>query len=179
MSNYIFPFLWMRGESEQTIRNEIAKISECGIKAVCVEARPHPEFCGDGWWHDLDIVIDEAKKRDMKIWILDDKHFPTGYANGLIETKYPERKKQYIQCTTADIFGSRHKLTLHVGRMLKPTIGFWEIGNPVNEEERAKNSLLAMIAVRFDEGNRFHEEVIDLTDTYDGQYAVFDLPQGQ
>lgn len=179
MSNYIFPFLWMRGEAEQTIRNEIAKIDECGIKAVCVEARPHPEFCGDGWWHDLDIVIDEAGKRDMKIWILDDKHFPTGYANGLIETKYPERKKQYIQCTTADIFGSRHKLTLHVGRMLKPTIGFWEIGNPVNEEERAKNSLLAMIAVRFDEGNRFHEEVIDLTDTYDGQYAVFDLPQGQ
>lgn len=85
MENYIFPFLWMRGEPEDVIREEIAKISECGIRAVCVEARPHDDFCGPGWWHDMDIVLDEAKKRDMRIWILDDKHFPTGYANGLIE----------------------------------------------------------------------------------------------
>ena len=106
--NHIFPFLWMRGEAEEILREEIGKIAECGIKAVCVEARPHDDFCGDGWWHDMDIVIDEAKKRDMKIWILDDKHFPTGYANGLIEKKYPERKKLYINCTTADVFGSSH-----------------------------------------------------------------------
>lgn len=179
MNNYIFPFLWMRGEPEEIIRNEIEKIYECGIRAVCVEARPHDDFCGDGWWHDMDIVIDEAKKRDMKIWILDDKHFPTGYANGLIETKYPERKKIYINCTTADVFGSRHKLTLNVSRMLKPTIGFWEIGQPVNYEERANNSLLAVVAVRFSEGSCFREEVIDLTDTYDGENAVFTLPEGQ
>ena len=77
-NNYIFPFLWMRGEPEEVIREEISKIAECGIRAVCVEARPHKDFCGPGWWHDMDIVLDEAKKRDMKIWILDDKHFPTG-----------------------------------------------------------------------------------------------------
>ena len=48
MNNYIFPFLWMRGESEEIIRNEITKIAECGIRAVCVEARPHNDFCGRG-----------------------------------------------------------------------------------------------------------------------------------
>ena len=31
---YIFPFLWMRGESEQILRNEIEKIYECGIRAI-------------------------------------------------------------------------------------------------------------------------------------------------
>lgn len=92
MNNYIFPFLWMRGEPEEVIREEIGKIAACGIRAVCVEARPHKDFCGPGWWHDMDIVLDEARRRDMKIWILDDKHFPTGYANGLIE-QHPERKK--------------------------------------------------------------------------------------
>lgn len=179
MQNYIFPFLWMRGESEHIMRDEIEKIYECGIRAVCLEARPHDDFCGDGWWRDMDIVLDEAKKRDMKIWILDDKHFPTGYANGLIEKKYPERKKIYINCTTADVFGSQHKLTLNVSRMLKPTIGFWEIGLPVNYEERARNSLLAVVAVRFDEGSCFREEVIDLTDAYDGKNVSFTLPEGQ
>ena len=58
MDRPIFPFLWMRSEDEATLRREIEKISECGIKAVCVEARPHDDFCGPGWWHDMDIVLD-------------------------------------------------------------------------------------------------------------------------
>lgn len=178
--NYILPFLWMRGEEESVIRREISKIAECGIRSVCLEARPHPDFCGPGWWHDFDIVLDEAKKRDMRIWILDDKHFPTGYANGLVESKYPGRKKLYIGCTCADIFGKSHERTLNVKRMLKPTIGFWQIGQPVNEEERKNNSLLALVALRFAEGDEMHEEAVDLTDTYDPEsgFATFTLPSG-
>ncbi len=179
MDRNIFPFLWMRGEPEEILRREISKIAECGIHAVCVEARPHDDFCGPGWWHDMDIVLDEARARDMKVWILDDRHFPTGYANGLIETRYPERKKQYISCTTADVFGPSRPLTLNVGRMLKPTIGFWEIGLPVDYEEQAKNSLLAAVALRFEEGDRFHEEAIDLTDLCHDGTLQFTLPEGQ
>ena len=169
----------MRGEDESILRREIAKIAECGIKAVCVEARPHDDFCGPGWWHDMDIVLDEAKKRDMRVWILDDKHFPTGYANGLIETKYPERRKQYLACTVADVFGSACGHTLNVGRMLKPSIGFWEIGNPVDYAERANNRLLALTALRFEEDERFHEDAIDLTACVDADgFARFTLPEG-
>ena len=177
---YILPFLWMRGEPESVIREEMQKISECGIRAVCVEARPHDDFCGPGWWHDMDVVLDEAKKRGMKVWILDDRHFPTGYANGLVQTKYPERGKKYLACTSADVFGSEHLVTLNVNRMLKPTIGFWEIGNPVNIAERAKNTLLALTALRFAEGGCFTEEAVDLTAFFreDGT-ASFQLPAGQ
>lgn len=179
MERPIFPFLWMRGEEEPILRREIEKIAECGIRAICVEARPHDDFCGPGWWHDMDIVLDEAKKRDMRIWILDDKHFPTGYANGLIESKYPERKKQYLACTVADVFGSACEHTLNVGRMLKPSIGFWEIGNPVDYAERANNRLLTLTALRFEEGERFHEDAIDLTDCVDEKgFARFTLPEG-
>lgn len=176
--NYIFPFLWMRGEEESVLRTEMEKIYECGIRAVCVEARPHPDFCGDGWWHDMDIIIDEAKKRDMKIWILDDKHFPTGYANGLIETKYPERRKQYINYTTADVFGDSHQLDLQVKRMLKPVMKFWDFGKKFDEEERANNYLLSLTAVKIAHGNVLEEETIDLRDCYDGTWAKFRLPEG-
>ncbi len=165
-NNYILPFLWMRGEEEAVLREEMEKIYECGIRAVCLEARPHDDFCGPGWWHDMDIILDEAKKKGMKLWILDDKHFPTGYANGLIEKKYPERKKMYLACTTADIFGGEYERSLNVSRMLKPSIGFWQIGDPVDYAER------------YAEGNVFQEEVIDLTEKYDGCYVKFTLPKG-
>ncbi|MCI6465667.1 MAG: hypothetical protein MSA90_09395 [Faecalicatena sp.] len=80
--NYIFPFFWLRGEDEKTLRSYMQKIDEANMKAVCIESRPHPDFCGPKWWEDMDIILDEARKRGMKVWILDDSHFPTGYAGG-------------------------------------------------------------------------------------------------
>lgn len=80
--NYIFPFFWLRGEDEKTLRSYMQKIDEANMKAVCIESRPHPDFCGPKWWEDMDIILDEARKRGMKVCILDDSHFPTGYAGG-------------------------------------------------------------------------------------------------
>ncbi len=101
----ILPFLWLHGEAESIIREEIAAIAQAGMAALCVESRPHPDFCGPLWWRDLDAVMGEAKRRGMRVWLLDDAHFPTGYANGLIRTKYPERAKRYLAEMHADACG--------------------------------------------------------------------------
>ena len=71
------------------IREELDRIRECGIRAVCVESRPHPDFLGEGWWADMDFIMEEARKNDMQVWLLDDAHFPTGYANGMIPSAHP------------------------------------------------------------------------------------------
>ena len=138
--NYILPFLWMRGEDESIIREEIAKIDECGIKAVCLESRPHPDFAGSLWWRDFDIVLDEAKKRGMKIWILDDAHFPTGMANGLLPKKYPERAKQYLAVKTIDVTGPLVHGTLDIPYNMTKTFTFMDLEKPmetplVNEQK--------------------------------------------
>ena len=70
---HIFPFLWIHGEPEETIREYMGAIHRANTGAVCVESRPHPDFLGPQWWHDMDIVLDEARKRGMKIWILDQR----------------------------------------------------------------------------------------------------------
>ena len=80
--NHILPFFWQHGEDEETLRRYMQIIHESNIGAVCVESRPHPDFCGPKWWQDMDVILEEAKKREMKVWILDDSHFPTGFANG-------------------------------------------------------------------------------------------------
>lgn len=94
--NHIFPFFWQHGEDEPTLRNYMCVIRQSGCGAVCVESRPHPDFCGLKWWADMDIILDEAKKLDMKVWILDDSHFPTGYANGAVEQAPAELCRQSI-----------------------------------------------------------------------------------
>lgn len=96
--NYIFPFFWQHGETEDVLRKYMKVIHEANIGAVCVESRPHPDFCGEQWWHDMDIILEEAKKYGMKVWILDDSHFPTGFANGAMKEQPLELYRQSITC---------------------------------------------------------------------------------
>ena len=55
MENYLYPFFWQHGEDHDVLKKYMEKISGCGMKGVCVEARPHPDFVGDGWWKDMDF----------------------------------------------------------------------------------------------------------------------------
>lgn len=103
--NYILPFLWLHGEEENVLRETVQKIEESGIKAFCIEARPHPDFLKAKWWRDIDILMEEAKKREMKMWILDDSHFPTGFANGEVKNNYPHLQKKFLTCKVLDFFG--------------------------------------------------------------------------
>ncbi|MDQ0972235.1 hypothetical protein QFZ31_002113 [Neobacillus niacini] len=176
--NYILPFLWMRGEEEPVIREEIARIYECGIKGICVEARPHPDFAGPGWWHDLDIVMEEAKQRGMQVWVLDDAHFPTGYANGLIEKKYPNRKKTFINYNTLDILGAQNEVTVHIPPMLKPKSSWLDIGKPIDKEEQKNNKLISVVAAKLVNEGIIYEELLDLTDSVEGDFLTCTLPEG-
>jgi hypothetical protein len=118
-SNHIIPFLWIHGESEETYRRMVKAIDESNIKAFCIEARPHKEFCKDKWWKDLDVILDEAEKRKMKVWILDDKHFPTGYAGGALENGPLELKRQHICHKRIFVTGGK-KIKLSLGRLIHP-----------------------------------------------------------
>ncbi|MFV0395617.1 MAG: hypothetical protein ACK5LC_14730 [Coprobacillaceae bacterium] len=109
IDNHMYPFFWQHGESNEKILEYIEKIQKGGIQNLCIESRPHPEFLQDGWWKTMDFIIAEAKKRDMKIWILDDAKFPTGFANGQV----PENlKKKYVYCHRYDVVGTSNQLEL-------------------------------------------------------------------
>ncbi|MCD7956612.1 MAG: hypothetical protein LUG93_12895 [Lachnospiraceae bacterium] len=94
--NYILPFFWVHGESEEKLREYVNVIYDANIREFCVESRPHPDFCGPKWWETMDVILDEASKKNMRVWILDDAHFPTGYANGAIEEQDDRLRRQVL-----------------------------------------------------------------------------------
>ena len=102
--NYILPFFWQHGEDETLLREGMRKIRESEIRAVCVESRPHPDFVGESWWRDMDVIMDEADRLDMRVWVLDDAHFPSGYANGKVEENSPYAKT-FLDYYHIDAFG--------------------------------------------------------------------------
>ena len=117
--SYLNPLFWQRGESEAVLREEIQKMKSVGIGEFIAEARPHPDYLGDGWWRDLAILIDGAKKQNMKMWIFDDGDYPSGRANGLLEQRYPEALKQYIACNYIDATGPQTGAYFLIGNFLK------------------------------------------------------------
>lgn len=163
--NHILPFLWMHGEEEGILREYMQKIKDSNISAVCLEARPHPEFVGNRWWRDVDIILDEAKKRDMKLWILDDAHFPTGYANGAIKEQYPHLRKRFLKLYQLDFAGPQK-----YGRAIIK-YAFTDSEDEIIGVYLAKKTGFDTI----DETT-----IIDITDNVQSDQTVtFNLPQGE
>ena len=178
MENYIFPFLWMRGEPEEVIRREIGKIQEANIGAVCVEARPHPDFGGPQWWHDMDIVLDEAKKRGMKVWILDDAHFPTGQADGIIPRKYPERARRYVFTQHVDVTGPIPYGSLDVELMTTRKTTWLDFAAPPEKPILDEHTLLSVTAARVLRGDTISREIIPLDGFVQNGQLLWDVPEG-
>ena len=116
--NYILPFLWMHGASDEKKKRMVEVIYESGARAVCLEARPHPDFAGSLWWHDVEVILEEAKEKDMKVWILDDAHFPTGLANGAAEHAPEKLKRICLTEQHMDILGPVSDLYVNIEERL-------------------------------------------------------------
>lgn len=124
--NHVLPFLWLKGEARETITEYLEQIAGADIREVCLESRTHPEFCRDGWWSDLRFIIGECKRLGLKIWLLDDAHFPTGYANGALAGKDvdPALKKTVLKHRTVTVVGPQPSTTIKLGNLMDPTERF-------------------------------------------------------
>lgn len=176
--NHILPFLWLRNQEEEVLRTEIEKIYECGIRAVCLESRPHPDFGGPGWWHDFDIVLEEAKKRNMKIWILDDAHFPTGQANDLIPKKYPERARKYAMMQFTDCVGPICCANMDINLMMTKQFTWIDFGKQIEKPLIDQQELISVTAAKVIDGDVIDSEMIDLTDQVKDGWLFWDVPEG-
>lgn len=166
-ANYILPFFWQHGEDEEVLREEMARIHESGIGAVCVEARPHPDFLGPNWWRDMDIIIEEARTRGMRVWVLDDDHFPTGHAAGRLKDAPEELRRVFLSKLHIDALGPKAGSSFAVAVPNLP--GFYE----------AASSNLTVIAVqRNSVTGELLDEAIDLTSRVVNGRLYWDVPEG-
>ena len=169
--NHMLPFFWQHGEDEATLRHYMEVIHKANCHAGCVESRPHPDFGGEKWWHDMDIILDEARKRNMKVWILDDSHFPTGYANGALEGKPDNLCKQAIFLSKLVLGDREERLVLNLREA-----GLLEMVHPRFEPPKRvfhDDSVLYLGAVGAD------GSIIDLSESVSDEVLNWDKPAGE
>ena len=80
------PLFWLHGdETEARLREMVGRVDESGQGILTIESRPHIDWMRAGWWRDVDIVLDECKKRGLKMMVFDDYWWPSQGMGG----KYP------------------------------------------------------------------------------------------
>lgn len=161
--SYILPFFWQHGEEHEVLLQELEAIAKSNVREFCVESRVHERFCQDAWWEDFGFLLREAQKRDMKVWLLDDKRFPTGYANGLT-AQYPALRRRGIREEHVDVAGPMRQAAVIVSGRYRPE----------------KEQLLSVCAYRRsaqgDDG--LEGEGVDLTGCVHDGLLYWDIPEG-
>ena len=159
-TEYILPFFWQHGEDHAVLAEEMAAIRRCGIGEICVESRPHEQFGEDKWWDDFGFILQEASRHGMRVWLLDDKQFPTGYANGYIE-RHPALRAVNVRFACYDFVGPQADIAMIV--------------EGIGEDE----SFLSITAYRRDQnGDVLTDGGIDLMPMLDGGLIWWDVPDG-
>ncbi|MBE6546686.1 MAG: hypothetical protein E7668_04515 [Ruminococcaceae bacterium] len=163
--SFALPFLWLHGEPKERVREEILAIKNSGLTQFCAESRPYEKFCCDEWWDDFGFILQTARELDMRVWLLDDRHFPTSYANGYLEdeSRAHLRKKLIRECQT-EVVGPMKRAKVWVGGGLK----------------RQEEKILQVIAYRhLPGGERLDaDSAVDLTDRQKDGMVCWDVPDG-
>ncbi len=153
--------MWIRDGEHDKLVSHIDDIQSMGQNALCVESRPHNNFCKDEWWDDMSLILSECKKRNMDVWLLDDKYFPTGYVNGAIREKYPELHGRTMIERCIDVVGP-----------LKDT--YFQI-----MYQHPSDQLIGVYAYpRSEKGNRVVGKPISLNNCIHGNRVYADIPEG-
>ncbi|WP_148411287.1 glycosyl hydrolase [Murimonas intestini] len=162
--NYIYPFLWMHGEPHDILLQEMEKIRSCGVRGLCIEARPHPDFAGPGWWKDMDFVMEYARKFNMQVWLLDDDHFPTGHANGAFSGGDNPLANKFLTVWNTDVLGPVKNASLPVEAVME---GEGRLLRTVLVKRKAQDSAELEL-----------ETAIDVTSLINGGWLETDIPDG-
>ncbi len=163
VENRLFPFLCVYGdENEEMLVDTVTHIYNSGARALCVESkRPNPTFMTEQWWFTMDVILREAKRLGMKVWMVDEPFVPSGYANGAVKD-HPHLKKRHLVETHMDVLG--------------PVAG----AKILFKKTAAADQLLGVFAYRRADGasEALEGEAIDLTDGVVGDLLYCDIPEG-
>ncbi len=148
------PLFWLHGhESEQRLRDYVAKVAEGGNGSFTAESRPHSDWLGEGWYRDLSICLEEAKRHNLQMWIFDEKWWPSGEVGGMVPEKYASKR---MAASATDVAGP--------ARFEEPGYG----------PERLIAALAGRITAEGIDGGT----VIDLADSIRDGVLQWDAPEG-
>ncbi len=87
------PLFWMHGdETREQLERELKNVVEGGNGVFTAESRPHQDWLGEGWYRDLDICLQFARKNNLSMVIFDDWWWPSQMMGGRVPPQYGSKR---------------------------------------------------------------------------------------
>ena len=89
---------WEGKMDKKTICNDLDSIKKKGFRAVIFEAgyKLPFKYLSEEWFKAIRTGVLEAKKRGMKVWIIDEGKYPSGFAGGKFSQERPDLRMQAL-----------------------------------------------------------------------------------
>lgn len=88
---------WNGPMSAEVITRDLDMFHARGLRAVTIEAgyrMDNAPYLTDGWFELIRLAAEEADKRGMRIWIIDEGKYPSGFAGGKYSQERPDLRMQ-------------------------------------------------------------------------------------
>jgi hypothetical protein len=112
------PYYGLNGAvNENVIRRDLDTMKALGYQAVTVQAGYGMPFAylSSEYFKFFRTFVEEAKKRNMRVWIVDDAGYPSGFAGGKFTELKPEMRMQALVVA--------QKIPAATGEPVKATLG--------------------------------------------------------
>lgn len=94
------PYYGLNGSiSTEQIERDLDTLHGLGFQAVTVQAGYNTpfEYLSPAYFAFFSTFVAEAKKRNMRVWIVDDAGYPSGFAGGKFSSEEPELRMQALE----------------------------------------------------------------------------------
>lgn len=87
---------WEGNITREIIAANLDIFKQHGLYTVSIEAGygMPVEYLSEGWFELVKTAVEEAKKRNMHVWIIDEGKYPSGFAGGKFSKEKPELRMQ-------------------------------------------------------------------------------------
>lgn len=94
-----FTWGWRGKVTPETIETDLDGMQALGVQAAIIDigSRLEPRYLSPGYFDLIKVAVSEAKKRNMRLWIMDDGDYPSGMAGGKISVDRPDLRMRGIE----------------------------------------------------------------------------------
>ncbi len=97
---------WQGPMEKKNIKLDMDTLREKGFRALIIEAgydMPY-DYLSEDWFKAIKAGVEEAKKHDMKVWLIDEGKYPSGFAGGKFSQERPDLRMQgFVTCGTIEV----------------------------------------------------------------------------